>query len=201
MVFKKKRKEYRAEDWTIYPWPEPKPGQKYGPTPMQEQLFIYHYKPWERPHYHGVDIVLMVGGRGSGKSYRKGTPVLSFDGSTVNIEDVKVGDLLMGPDSTPREVLELGRGRETFYKVTPVKGEPFYCNESHILALKRTGLNSIETRERADGSIYTKPKRYGGKEFINVSVREYLTWTKRKKASYVLYRAGEVTFPQIILHH
>ena len=68
MVFKKKRKEYRAEDWTIYPWPEPKPGQKYGPTPMQEQLFIYHYKPWERPHYHGVDIVLMVGGRGSGKS-------------------------------------------------------------------------------------------------------------------------------------
>lgn len=64
----KKKREYKPEDWNLYPWPEPKPGYKYGPTEMQEHLFIYHYKPWERPHFHNLDIVLMVGGAGSGKS-------------------------------------------------------------------------------------------------------------------------------------
>jgi len=195
MVYRKKRRKFKEEDWDIYPWPDPRPGQKYGPTPMQKQLFIYHWEPWERPHFHGVDVVLMIGGRGSGKSYRKGTPVLRFDGSISNIEDIKIGDLLMGPDSSPREVLDLGRGREVFYKVIPVKGEPFYCNESHILALKRVGNQAKEYRVNRTGSVYVKPPRYGGDTYVNVSVKEYLTWSKRKKANYVLYRTGELTFP------
>jgi len=74
--------------------------------------------------------------RGEGKSLAKSSKVLSFSGKMVKVEDVKVGDLLMGPDSTPRKVLALGRGEEEMFEVTPMRGEPFICNRSHILALK-----------------------------------------------------------------
>ena len=43
-----------------------------------------------------------------GKSFCKGNQVLMHDGSLQNVENIKVGDLLMGPDSKPREVLFLG---------------------------------------------------------------------------------------------
>lgn len=189
----KKKREYKPEDWNLYPWPEPKPGYKYGPTPMQEQVFIYHYKPWERPHFHNLDLLLLVGGAGSGKSFRKGTQVLCFDGTTKKIEDIQVGDLLMGPDSTPRKVLDLGRGKEQFYRVVPIKGEAFECNKSHILSLKMTN-QGIKTIKRADGSLHTKPARYQGQEIVNVQVSEYLTWSSRKKKAYKLYRAGVIDF-------
>ena len=70
MVYRKKRREYKPEDWTIYPWPDPPSGDPddYGPTEMQEQLFIYHKEPWERPHFHTLDIVLLIGGAGGGKT-------------------------------------------------------------------------------------------------------------------------------------
>ena len=68
MVGRPKSRVYKPEDWNLYPWPEPKPGYQYGPTAMQEQVFIYHYKPWERPHFHNLDILLLVGGAGSGKT-------------------------------------------------------------------------------------------------------------------------------------
>jgi len=39
-----------------------------------------------------------------------GTRVMMYDGETKAVEDVNEGDLLMGDDGTPREVLELYRG-------------------------------------------------------------------------------------------
>jgi len=67
-----------------------------------------------------------------------GHPILMFDGSIKAVEDVEVGDLLMGPDSTPRQVLRLARGRQQMYRITPIKGEPFVVNADHILSLACT---------------------------------------------------------------
>lgn len=75
---------------------------------------------------------------GSGKCLKRGTEVIMFDGTTKKVEDVIVGDVLMGPDSTPRNVLSLGRGREMMYEVKPRKGESYTVNESHILSLRTT---------------------------------------------------------------
>ena len=75
--------------------------------------------------------------------HAKGTKILMFDGTQKNVEDVAVGDLLMGPDSTPRAVLELKRGREKMVKITPIKGEPFVVNKSHILHLTPSHKNEI----------------------------------------------------------
>jgi len=80
---------------------------------------------------------------GLGKCLGKDTAILMHSGEIKKVQDIKVGDLLMGDDSTPRTVLSLARGRETMYKVVPTKGEPYTVNESHILSLKVSGHKSI----------------------------------------------------------
>ena len=73
--------------------------------------------------------------------HAKGQGILMHDGTIKKVEDVKVGDLLMGPDSQPRKVLELKRGREEMVRVTPTKGTPFVVNKSHIMHLTPTHKN------------------------------------------------------------
>lgn len=85
---------------------------------------------------------------GGGKSLRKGTAVIMADGRVKCIEDVVVGDQLLGPDGTVRNVLDLGRGQEMMYEVRPTKGDPYYVNESHVLSLRKTGTKALQL---ADG--------------------------------------------------
>jgi len=75
---------------------------------------------------------------GLGKCVQINTPIMMYDGTIKMVQDVKVGDILMGDDSTPRNVLTLARGREQMYEVIPHKGDPYTVNESHILSLKWT---------------------------------------------------------------
>jgi superfamily II DNA or RNA helicase len=75
-------------------------------------------------------------GCGAGKCHGKDTPILMYDGSIKMVQDIKVGELLMGDDSTPRTVLSLARGREMMYKINQENGESYTVNESHILSLK-----------------------------------------------------------------
>ncbi len=61
-----------------------------------------------------------------------------FDGTLKNVEDIKVGDKLMGDDSTPRNVLSITSGKEQMYWVRQNKAIDYRVNESHILSLKRS---------------------------------------------------------------
>ena len=92
-----------------------------------------------------------------------GTPVLMFDGSIKRVEEISVGDRLMGPDSSPRTVLELCRGRQELFRIEPVKGEPWVCNASHVMTL--TGSLS---------------KQYIGKT-IDISLEELLSKPRPRK--------------------
>ena len=108
-----------------------------------------------------------------------GTPVLMRDGTVKMVEDIKVGDIIMGPDSTGREVTKLHHGQDQMYRVTPVKGESFVVNANHILALMTT------------------PRRKGRpREITNVSVLDYFEKSKsiRWKQLHKLYRAGPIDF-------
>jgi superfamily II DNA or RNA helicase len=80
-----------------------------------------------------------------GKCLARDTPILMFDGSVKAVQDVEVGDLLMGDDSTPRKVLSLARGREKMYKVVDnTYGEEYVVNASHILSLKDTNNKVVD---------------------------------------------------------
>jgi superfamily II DNA or RNA helicase len=81
---------------------------------------------------------------GRGKCLGKDTPILMYDGSIKPVQDILVGDILMGDDFTGREVLSLARGREQMYKVMEKDTNRFYIvNESHILSLKNIKTNHI----------------------------------------------------------
>jgi hypothetical protein len=72
---------------------------------------------------------------GSGKCLGLGTPVLMFDGTIKNVEDIVENDKLMGPDSEPKQVLSISNGVGPLFKINPIKGEPWICNDEHILTL------------------------------------------------------------------
>lgn len=80
-------------------------------------------------------LLILEGAPGSGKCLGLGTPVLMFDGTVRAVEDVREGDLLMGPDSKPKRVLATTRGRDQMFRITPVKGDAWTCNSRHVLTL------------------------------------------------------------------
>lgn len=105
---------------------------------------------------------------GRGKCLGKNTPILMFDGTVKMVQDIQVGELIMGDDSTPRKILSLARGREMMYKVTTKKGEDYIVNESHILSLKySTYMNKHTPKDSVlDISVLdylNLPKSYHGR--------------------------------------
>lgn len=94
---------------------------------------------------------------GWGKSQRFGTPILKYDGVIVPVETLKVGDKIMGPDSRPRTILSTHADFGPMYKIVPVKGEPWFCNDVHILTLVHTETNEIVDIEIGD---YLKKSAY-----------------------------------------
>jgi hypothetical protein len=91
--------------------------------------------------YRGL---LLYHGLGSGKCHAKGTPIMLSDGSMKNVEDIQVGDFLMGDDSKPRTVLSLARGQDKMYDIIPIKGEKYTVNQEHILCLRASGFPKME---------------------------------------------------------
>ena len=98
-----------------------------------------------------------------GKCLGKDTEILMHNGSIKLVQDIVVGDLLMGDDSTPRKVLSLARGREQMYKISSKKGDEYVCNESHILSLKCATNHSKKLKK---GTI------------VDISVKEFLDLPK-----------------------
>ncbi len=88
--------------------------------------------------------------------HAKGTKIIMYDGTFKNVEDIIVGDMLMGLDSKPRRVLELKRGKDKMVKIIPNKGTPFVVNENHILH-----LNHTIKKFYIDMSVKDYQKRYG----------------------------------------
>ena len=81
--------------------------------------------------------LLFTGPAGCGKCLGKDTPVLMYDGTIKMVQDIQIGDQLMGPDSKPRNVLSTCTGTEQMYKIIPNRGGMAWsCNASHILSLK-----------------------------------------------------------------
>lgn len=108
---------------------------------------------------------LLVMATGLGKCLGRSVPVLRYDGTIVPVEDVRVGDLLMGPDSRPRRVLSLARGTGPMFRITPIKGDAWTCNWCHILTLKHTVTGEIEDVQLDEYLKQTNNYRHLRKQF------------------------------------
>ena len=107
----------------------------------------------------------------------KDTPILMFDTSVKLVQDVQTGDVIMGPDGTPRTVLNTVKGKEPLYKVKQNKGNDYVVNISHILSL------------RCSVDFTSKGVKYKRGEIVNISVTDYLEESKTFKAYTKGYKA------------
>lgn len=99
----------------------------------QETVFEHIGEKVVSGAYSGYNCCIFAYGQSG--CFAKGTPVMMYDGSYKAVEDVAIGDILMGDDSTPRNVLRLFRGRQNMYNVKPkLDGHNEYTvNEDHIM--------------------------------------------------------------------
>lgn len=76
-----------------------------------------------------------------------GTQLLRYDGTQVAVENVKEGDLLLGPDGGPRRAFNIVKGKERLYRIKiGARQEPLVVTPNHILILhkEKTGRDKYE---------------------------------------------------------
>ena len=69
--------------------------------------------------------------------------IILWNGKIVNVQDVKVGDIIIGDDGLQRTVKKVFFGEDNMYKIKQLKGEDYVVNKSHILTLKYCNHKSI----------------------------------------------------------
>lgn len=134
------------------------------------------------------EMLILESPQGSGKCLGRGTRVLMFDGSIKAVEDVRPGDLLMGPDSTPRTVLGTTKGVGQLKMIKPTKGDAWVCNDQHVLTVALHGDEPVVNGQRVKL-----------KDYIDAPVTDFVPhkWGSRHAPSnkYAMQvRAPEVRF-------
>jgi len=170
--------------------------------------------------------LLLYHGLGSGKCHKKDTPIILFDGHIKMVQDVVVGDSLMGDDSNPRTVLSLASGKDKMYEIISANGETYTVNSEHILCLKATGFpkykhcknNNIHIQWIENNCFkmkkFNENHQTNAKDFfdsilidkntnnniIEISVNDYLKLSKHKKSLLKGYKThidfSEVELPE-----
>nr|CAG8489846.1 2781_t:CDS:10 [Entrophospora candida] len=103
--------------------------------------------------------------------FARGTKLLNSKFQTVKVEDLKIGDCLMGDDGTLRTILDLSYGYDRLYKIELNEGEPLVVTGNHILVFK------------ADSDA--KGVHYG--QMKEVTVEEYNSWNAADKKIWKLF--------------
>ena len=115
--------------------------------PYQEAAIENLYQYWADGRGENPLIVAPTG------CHAKGHPILMHNGDIKPVEDICVGDKVMGPDGSKRTVVRLHRGEDEMLEVTPTKGEAFVVNAGHIFSMYRTpekrGMNPSITEVTA----------------------------------------------------
>jgi hypothetical protein len=122
--------------------------------------------------------LIALGPPGIGKCLAPGTPVLLFSGEIRPVEQIRTGDLLMGPDSQAREVLSTTSGIDHMYRVIPAKGASYVVNAPHVLSLRMSPTGK--------GEFYN--------QIVNISVEDYLKQNRTFKHHAKGWRAPGVHF-------
>jgi hypothetical protein len=135
------------------------------------QIFLKNFMSPHTP-YNGL---LLYHGVGVGKCFAYDTPIIMADGSTIPVQHVRIGDEVMGDDSTPRKVQTLSNGHDFMFTVFPEYGKPYTVNSNHILSLV--------------------VKRGTTNEYINITVYSYLRLSKCEKYNMYGYRNRLTFFP------
>jgi replicative DNA helicase len=119
-----------------------------------------------------------------------------YDGSLRKVQDIKVGDQVIGPDGLPRNVKDTIRGRSNLYKIRQKSGEDYIVNEDHIISLKKSKSSKRDKGELSSLGNYRRPNgRYSNyPDIVNISIKDWQVKSKRWKDNFYGYKASCVKF-------
>lgn len=84
-----------------------------------------------------------------GPCHRLGTLILMADGKHKKVEDISVGEYVLGIDNKPKKVLKKFSGEDYIYEVKQSRGNAYYTTGEHILYLiNRDKKVSEKSKER-----------------------------------------------------
>lgn len=148
-------------------------------------------------------IPFFKGMASSGKCFRLGTPVMMNDGTVRAVEEIGVGDLVMGDDGTARRVLTLARGMDDMYTLVPKrKGYPSTTvTGQHILCLKYTNQGSIGGWKYGKRVSYFDGTKAKLKKFTKEDeVREFVASIDRDQV-FEMTVEQYLALPEYLKHH
>ena len=122
---------------------------------------------------------------GVGKCLAKDTPIMLSNGKIKLVQNITLEDKLMGDDSTPRNVLALGKGIEKMFKIKQTKGDDYIVNESHILSLRMT-----KTGKKGDEHQMILGRRYFKNDIVDICIKDYLSLPIYLKECLKGYKVG-----------
>jgi hypothetical protein len=112
--------------------------------------------------------------------HAKGQLILMSDGTSKKVEDIIVGEKVMGWKG-PQTVTELKRGNQQMAKIIPTKGDPWVVNLDHILTVQLTSGCS-PTHKTTSGYKY--------REIADIKVRDWLSLPSCTKHAMKLFSVG-----------
>lgn len=106
--------------------------------------------------------------------HAKDTPIVMADGKRKMVQDVKVGDKLMGVNGQTRVVESLIRGNDKLFKVNQSRAESYIVNEGHVLSLIYIGRETYKDIE------------YG--MTVNITVHDFMNLNEEMKSKFNGYK-------------
>jgi len=135
----------------------------YGMNKVKEQLLLFLNSKLRHEGMKGCSIGL-IGPPGVGKCLDPNTEVLTWNNGVVKAKHIKQGDLLVGDDMTPRNVLSICNGVDEMFEIRTSYDYSFVVNKPHILTCKHNG------------------------KVVDISVEELLLLTEEERSEYIAYR-------------
>lgn len=146
----------------------------------------------EDERWQNIEIIFSnekAPGEGEAKCLKFGTPILLYNGMIKNVEDVQVGEQLIGDDGYPRTVLSLVSGEDEMFEIIQNNGDNYTVNRNHILSLQIADHKRIYWDNKDSAWIigwYNRDtNRYQCKSFTGLKKGEnYSITTKTKDEAY-----------------
>ncbi|PYH40882.1 U4/U6-U5 snRNP complex subunit PRP8 [Aspergillus saccharolyticus JOP 1030-1] len=125
----------------------------------------------------------------------KGTQLLRYDGSKIAVEDVKEGDLLLGPDGGPRRAFNIVSGSDPLYRIK-IGGhkEDLVVTPNHILVLHREkGSENSHEQDNAHPEV-SATERF---DTVELTAAEFAALDKNEQCKYRLFRSPGFELPEV----